>query len=77
MRKSAAIIALFLLAGCESCEKKFFDGEVVTHALWANRYVIIESAKRENMDGVCLVTVRDEKEGRVMSLSPNELRSLP
>lgn len=49
-----------LLAGCTPCEPLFKDGEIVRHKLTGAKYIVIQSSDIENMDGMCLVTVRSE-----------------
>lgn len=72
------IAATALLSGCgEKCEKRFADGQLVSHKLLAMNGIAIKSRDTHNFfDDVCYVEVRWQ-DGSLRIMSIDELEAAP
>ncbi|MER9176688.1 hypothetical protein NKH72_24305 [Mesorhizobium sp. M0955] len=77
--KAAALVVLLAvsLVGCTKCEQRFNPGDIVKHRmLVAAPMLVVSSSEIENLDGQCLVTVRDGR-GYLINLASVELELAP
>lgn len=69
------LILLIALAGCEPCEQRFRDGQIVTHRLLGDRFIVLRSSEIKNIDGLCLVDVATPR--GIATAVVDELEALP
>lgn len=76
--KAAVILAASTLAlvGCERCELKFTDGQLVKHRILDDLGggIVLDSARFTNLEGMCLANVRWSN-GRLSAVSIDELET--